>query len=146
MTHVRKQIRDDVAAAVTGLPTTGSRVFKSRILPSGRANLPCLLVFTATEPITAANMGKPPMLRRDLAVTIQAVAEGTPGADDPLDDILGEIEAALPGAEVSAPVRILMPQSIQTEQTDEGEAPLVAATLTYSAVYMTEQGRPDTAV
>ena len=33
MAHVRKQIRDAVITTLTGLSTTGSNVFRSRIYP-----------------------------------------------------------------------------------------------------------------
>ena len=36
MAHLRKQIRDNVVTALTGLSTTGSRVYGSRVYPMAR--------------------------------------------------------------------------------------------------------------
>ena len=33
MAHLRKQIRDDVVTTLTGLSTTGSKVYASRVYP-----------------------------------------------------------------------------------------------------------------
>nr|ADI23589.1 hypothetical protein [uncultured nuHF2 cluster bacterium HF0770_42C12] len=40
MAHVRQSIRDNVVTAVTGLSTTGSNVFRSRVYPLGTNKLP----------------------------------------------------------------------------------------------------------
>ena len=54
MAHYRQQIRERVATTLTGLATTGSNVFQSRVYPLENNKLPCLLVYTteeASEPI-----------------------------------------------------------------------------------------------
>lgn len=40
MAHLREQIRDRVVTDLTGLTTTGSRVFRSRIYPLENNDLP----------------------------------------------------------------------------------------------------------
>jgi hypothetical protein len=45
LAHLRKQIRDNVVTALTGLSTTGSRVYGSRVYPMAAANLPGLCVY-----------------------------------------------------------------------------------------------------
>lgn len=42
---LRKQIRDNVVTTLTGLSTTGSRVYASRVYPMAAANLPGLCVY-----------------------------------------------------------------------------------------------------
>jgi hypothetical protein len=42
MAHQRKSIRDNVITTLTGLTTTGSRIYNTRILPNLESNLPCL--------------------------------------------------------------------------------------------------------
>ena len=49
MAHVRQQLRERAATTLTGLTTTGSRVYQSRIYPLGAANLPGLLIYTKSE-------------------------------------------------------------------------------------------------
>ena len=57
MSHVRQQIRERVATTLTGLTTTGSRVYQSRVYPLGPNNLPGLLVFTSSESSEVDVMG-----------------------------------------------------------------------------------------
>ena len=52
MAHLRKQIRDNVVTALTGLSTTGSRVYASRVYP----NLPGLCVYTKSESVEILTM------------------------------------------------------------------------------------------
>ena len=49
MAHVRQSIRDNAVTAVTGLSTTGSYVFRSRVYPLGTNKLPALCVYTDSE-------------------------------------------------------------------------------------------------
>ena len=49
MAHLREQIRDRVVTDLTGLTTTGSRVFRSRIYPLESNDLPGLCIFTKSE-------------------------------------------------------------------------------------------------
>ena len=51
--HVRKQIRDRLVTLLTGLATTGSRVYKSRVYNLAPTyELPCLLIYTLEEDVT----------------------------------------------------------------------------------------------
>ena len=43
--HVRQQIRERIATTITGLSTTGSNVFQSRVYPLDVDSLPALLVY-----------------------------------------------------------------------------------------------------
>ena len=70
MTHVRRSIREQVASTVTGLTTTGSRVFQSRVFRLEAADLPCLLVYTKTESVELDTM-IPRALNRDLTVEVE---------------------------------------------------------------------------
>jgi len=49
MAHVRQSIRDNAVTAVTGLSTTGSNVFRSRVYPLGTNKLPVLCVHSEAE-------------------------------------------------------------------------------------------------
>ena len=46
MAHARQSIRDNVVTAVTGLSTTGTNVFRSRVYPLGENKLPALCIYT----------------------------------------------------------------------------------------------------
>ena len=47
--HVRQQVREAVSTLLTGLTTTESRVYQSRITPLQANELPALLVATNGE-------------------------------------------------------------------------------------------------
>ena len=49
MAHIRQSIRDNAVTAVTGLLTTGSNVFSSRVYPLGTNKLPTLCVYIDSE-------------------------------------------------------------------------------------------------
>ena len=49
MAHVRKQIRDAIKTALTGLATTGANCYQSRVFPFESTKLPALLIYTKSE-------------------------------------------------------------------------------------------------
>lgn len=95
MAHVRKSIRDNITTTLTGLTTTGSNVYQTRIYPLGRAKLPGLCVYTRTETTEYATLSKPRTQIRQLEVLVEAYAKGTSSIDDTLDTVSVEIEEAL---------------------------------------------------
>jgi len=56
MAHVRQSIRDNVVTAVTGLSTTGSNVFRSRVYPLGTNKLPALCVYADSEVVNTTGL------------------------------------------------------------------------------------------
>jgi hypothetical protein len=94
MTHVRKQIRDDVTTAITGLATTGTNVFQSRVYPNEAAKLPSLCVYTTTESSEVISLN-PARIGRELEVVVEGYVKAKTGLDDTLDTIAVEVEEAL---------------------------------------------------
>jgi len=47
--HIRQQIREKFGTLLTGLTTTGSNVYQSRVYPLENANLPALIIYTKSE-------------------------------------------------------------------------------------------------
>lgn len=139
MTHARQQIREAVAAKVSGLTTTGSRVYQSRLHALRDSNLPCLLVNTDDEDIETELS----LFNRRLDLKIRAVAKATADLDDALDTIAAEVEAVL-GSGITAGGKRLFPSltSIQVDMVDELEKPAGVITLTYSVPYFTAPGAP----
>jgi hypothetical protein len=52
--HIKRQIRERAVQTLTGLATTGVRVFASRARMVQPADLPCLRVFCSDEKIRAS--------------------------------------------------------------------------------------------
>jgi len=57
--HVRQQLREAIATAITGLTTTSTRVFQSRVYPIEVGQLPCLVVTSDGDEITAQTVHHP---------------------------------------------------------------------------------------
>lgn len=93
--HIRTQLRDAVVTAVTGLTTTGTRVFASRPDPQAAANLPCLHVYTQSEQVAGQSLDEPEIQRHDVEVRVEGLAKATSALDDTLDLIAKEVETAL---------------------------------------------------
>lgn len=98
MPHVRQQIREAVAQALMGLPTTGDRVFVSRVYPLEKAELPGLIIITDTDEAdysqSTFSNGQLKMLSRVHLIIKGYVREKT-NLDNQLDQIEMEVREAL---------------------------------------------------
>ena len=97
MAHLRQSIRERIATDVTGLSTTGSNVFQSRVYPVEDASLPCLLVYTTSEESEVDTMESPRAMKRLLNVIVQGVVGTATNPDATLDTISKEVEVAIAG-------------------------------------------------
>ena len=71
MAHIRQSIRDNAVTAVTGLSTTGSNVFRSRVYPLGTNKLPALCVYTDSEVVEYNRLDR----ARNIDCTVDTVNE-----------------------------------------------------------------------
>ena len=92
MAHKRTSIRNNVTSTLTGLTTTGSNVFESRIYPNELAKLPLLNIYSNSETSELASIGK---LDRSLEIMVEGFAKATTNVDEALDTIAKEVEVAL---------------------------------------------------
>lgn len=133
MSHARTQIRQAVATLLTGLATTGARVFQSRMRPQKDADLPCLLVTTESEDISGDTFGD--TQDRRLTVIVRGIALNSAALDQTLDQIALEVETAM--ATSGANLR-----KIDVDFDDELEKPAGVIALVYEALYFTHAGNP----
>lgn len=141
--HVRKSIRHAAVADLTGLATTGTNVFTSRVSPLDRGEIPGWYVMLRDEDASEEEtIGR---FARVGQLVLEGWAIGGDGLEDKLDRMAAEAEAALfdvdstlmallinfgpprtqidmPGAEESAErigkVRILIPVTYRTAIAD----------------------------
>lgn len=144
MSHVRKQLRDAVAAAVTGLATTGARVFRSRIYPLELATLPCLAVYTANEEATLTTLED--ILQRDVAVIVEGNARIGEDLDDTLDQIGKEVEIALAAQVTVGGALVTLFYTGCDIDLLAGDKPVGCITLRYSGTIYTASNAPDVAL
>lgn len=141
MSHARQQIREAVATLVTGLTTTGSNVFQSRVYRLQASELPALLVYTNTETVERSHMTSG--LVRELTLRVEGIAKALANIDDTLDTIGAEVEAALGGQE-PAGVEDLVLQSADVTINGEGEQQVGAIVMDYLVRYRTNEAAPET--
>ena len=146
MSHVRLQIREAAAAALTGLATTATRVFQSRVYPLRDADLPCLLISTDDERIDAENAVAGSEMTRELTLTVRGVAKANADLDDTLDGIAEQVEPVLIGATLSNKVKRLTLEAIRIEMDDALEKPAGIIAMEFKALYFTTPANPGTAL
>lgn len=95
MAHVRQQIRENIGTTLTGLATTGSNVFETRLFPIGEAKLPAICIYTNSEEAEYSTITPPRSQMRELSVAVEFYVKATTNLDDTLDTIAVEIEEAL---------------------------------------------------
>lgn len=150
MSHARQQIREAVASALTGLTTTGSRVYQERTRDLRDADLPGLVITTDEERIEAETVSFPPTQMRELTVTITAVARATSALDDTLDTMVGEVETALYASSsantLTGKVKFMALEAIAVDLDDSLDKPAGRAVMTWRTVFHTTAGVPATFV
>lgn len=147
MAHVRKQIRDAVITAVTGLTTTGSNVFRSRIYPLEQSKLPGLCVFTRSENVEFDTLTISRSVSRVLDVIIEGYVSATANYDDTLDQIAVEVEEAL-AADVTLGglAKDTQVTAFEADFSGDGEQPVAVGRFTVTVQYRTAENDVETAV
>lgn len=142
--HLRRQIRDAAKAALTGLTTTGSRVYTGRSRPLGRAHQPSLLIYTPQETSRRAVNGHPPILERTVQLMIEGRVSNANEPDDLLDDIAKEVEAAMwTNRALGGLVFNTRLGATDSVTEAEGERQIGGIRLTYEVTFQTPEGAAD---
>lgn len=92
MTHPRTRLRAAAVARLTGLTTTGPRVFVDREYTQQPTELPCLHLSVSES---AQMVGYPATYARQIQLRVRALARVTASMSDTLDRIALEVETAL---------------------------------------------------
>lgn len=138
MSHVRQQIRDRVATVVTGLPTTGSNVYKTRRYALDDSKLPAICVYTMDESSSLITIGSR-TLRRVINVVIDIVIKGSSTTvSDTLDGICVSAEEALAADfTLNGLAKSSVLTSTEIDVNVEGEKSIASARLVYAVEYVT---------
>lgn len=140
--HVRKQLRDAVATRLTGLTTTGSRVYESRSVPVGDANLPGLLIYATQEQAADATLIQD--IERRIEIRVEGIAKVAANLDDTLDLIAKEVEIALSTAlTIGSSTTLLVYQGASITMRDGLDQLVGSVALAYEATVFTVAGSPD---
>ena len=145
--HVRQQIREKVGTTLTGLTTTGSNIYESRVYPLEAGNLPALVVYTKNEESEPIVIGTNRLSSRNLSVIVEIYAKTTTNFDDTIDTISKEVEVAIAtDTTLDGLTKDIYLESTEIEYNGEGEQPVGYATLTFLTNYYVQEQNPGVAV
>ncbi|MBX9736528.1 MAG: hypothetical protein K2X32_06340 [Phycisphaerales bacterium] len=125
-------IRTAVLSALTGLVTTGPRVFDQE--PYDLADLPCLVVATSSPAVAPTSIDVPETLQVDVEVRIETVAAASTGNATLHDTMAAEVIVALSGGVlVQGQSRPMTLAAIEApEVTGDGDRPTGRRVLTFN--------------
>lgn len=145
--HIRQQIREYIGTTLTGLTTTGSNVYESRVYPLENARLPALIIYTKSETSEPIVIGTDRVMSRELAVVVEGYAKATSDFDDTIDTISKEVEQAIAADRtLDGKAKDTYLESTEIEFNGEGEKPLGYVSLTFLTNYYVKEKNPDVAV
>ena len=93
--HIRQQLRERAGTVLTGLTTTGSNVFETRIYPLENTNLPALVIYTKNETSEPIVISTNRLMSRELELIVEVYVKQTSNFDDQVDKICKEVEVAI---------------------------------------------------
>ena len=145
--HVRQQIREYFGTTLTGLTTTGSNVYESRVYTLQEDTLPSLVIYTKSEASEPVVMGADRVMSRELSVVVEAYCKATSDFDDTIDTISKEVEEAIMADRtLGGLAKDTYVESTEIEYTGDGEQPVGYVTLTFLTNYYVQETNPDVAV
>ena len=145
--HVRQQIREYFGTTLTGLTTTGSNVYESRVYTLQEDTLPSLVIYTKSESSEPIVIGIDRVMSRELSVVVEAYCKATSNFDDTIDTISKEVEEAIAADRtLGGLAKDTFIESTDIDYTGDGEQPVGYATLTFLTNYYVQETNPDVAV
>lgn len=146
MSHLRQLIRSNIVTAVTGLATTGSRVYQTRIYPLEQSKLPGLCVYTRAETTEYTTISLPRRQERTLEVVVEAYASAVANLDNTLDTIAAQVEEAL-AADVTRggyakDTKVI---AFEADFDGSGEQPVGVGRLTVQVIYTNRENEVESA-
>ena len=150
--HVAKQVLDAVETACTGLTTTGTKVYRSRVHTMVETNLPALLIYARDDVMEEEMLG----LQTDgkkglhylLTVSIDAIEKDASEttAENNLFTIRKEVQTALE-ADLTLGGKckdLWLAEATIEDRTGSGGSPVLAMLMAWQFRYRVKQGVPQT--
>lgn len=146
MSHLRQQIREEIATTLTGLTTTGSNVFQSRIYPMEQGKLPGIIIYTVDERTMPSTMGANRIIDATLNVAVECYAMGN-AIDNLLDGVCLEIQQALAAnRQINSLAKNSQLDSTVITFAQDSEQPAGYATMSWSVNYRYKENNPEVAL
>ena len=138
--HERQAIREAVATLLTGTApdyatSAEARVFKTRIAPLPKHQLPAVNVYIYTETITPEDGTQ---VERNASLVIEGYVRVSESVDDEIDDLSLEIETAMDGdPTLAGKVSACRMSSSEIQFTTLGDRPVGVIQIEYDIAYVT---------
>lgn len=146
MSHLRQLIRSNIVTAVTGLTTTGNRVYQTRIYPLEQSKLPGLCVYTRAETTEYSTISPPRRQERTLEVVVEAYASAVSNLDNTLDTIAVQVEEALAAdltrGGYAKDTKVI---AFEADFDGSGEQPVGVGRLTVQVIYTNRENEVESA-
>ena len=141
--HLHRQIREAVESRLTGLASTGSRVYANRLAPLPDSTSASLLIVLDEERVDPLSIHSPELQDRRLTLTVSAVVKGGATIDDTLDQCSKEVETAL-AAGITVAGQTLYPQYTGMQFDDElADRATGVKRMTFTVSFTTSAAAPD---
>jgi len=145
--HVRQQLREALGTLLTGLTTTGNRVYQSRVRRLSPAELPALRIYTDGDDAETISMGRPAAQDRIVEIRVEAVAKASDNLDNTLDTICKEVETVIGNnPTLSGKARDCLYTGAKIDLQENGDSQVGVATLSFTADAQTMNNAPDTLI
>jgi len=150
--HIRRQVREAVAARLTGLTTTGSRVYVNNVDPLAIGELPALMIRNGPEQIERMSLGQPNVyIRRAQMVLVTAVARATAAPANTIDQIVAEVEVAMLGTQDALllgglAVDVMLVALDEPRISGEGDKIVASVDLQFQVLVNAREGIPDAVI
>lgn len=149
MAHARTQIRNAIVAAVTGLTTTGSSVFSSRVWPIQQSELPALVVYNDGDAVdgdmTTGLLGAR-KYSRVVSVIVESYAVGVSGVEDQIDQIEVEVMIALSADPTLGGLAKSLTMVRSGITLSESDQPVATSRMAFDVMYRHSEADPATAL
>ena len=141
--HLHKQIRAAVVTKLTGLTTSGSRVYANRLAPLPDTTLPSLTITLDDETADGLTVHQPQAQERTLTLAVSAMAKASAGLDDTLDLMSKEVEIALSGGITIGGVHLDVLYTGMQFDDEQLDKPVGVKRMTFSIVFTAMNNAPD---
>lgn len=142
--HVRQQVREAMGTLLTGLTTTGARVYQSRARPLSDAELPALRIYTDGDEVETLTVDRPAAQERTVDIRVEAVARVSDNLDDTLDTICKEVETVIGNnPTLSGKARDCLYTGVKIDMQANGDRVAGVASMSFRADAQTMSNTPD---
>lgn len=142
--HLHRQIREAVAADLTGLPTSASRVYPNRLHPFEASSLPGLRISIESDSVSPLTVHQPNMQEHRLTLVVECVEKASADLDNTCDLMGQEVEVALAGGVTVGGTTVYPVLSGSEYDQEAAGTPAGAKRLTFQVEYACLNTTPDT--